>query len=117
MKKEHWIFVSIGSVVAALVIFSVCRDYYLKNEARKVHERAEKAAREADDALRQYRQTEYSGKRLQELEKIYKIRGFTASEKEEARKLIDYMQRRAGETGYAEGERFFAQLRKEWELE
>ena len=117
MKKKIWVLIAIGIVVVALIIFSVCRDYYLRNEAQKAHERAAAAAREADAALRQYNRTQSSGERLHELEKIHKSRGFTAAEREEARELIDYMQKRAGETGYTDGERFFVQLRREWGLE
>ena len=117
MKKKHWVLIVIGIVVVALIVFSICRDYYLRKEAQEVYERAATAAREADAALRQYKRTQSSGERLRELEKIHKSRGFTASEKKEARELIDHMQKRADETGYTEGKRFFVQLRREWGLE
>lgn len=109
--------IAIGIVLLALIVFSLCRDCYLRNKAQNAHERAAAAAREADAALCQYNRTQSSGERLRELEKIHKARGFTASEKKEALELIDNMQKRAGETGYADGERFLVQLRREWGLE
>ena len=113
----NWSLLAVGLIFAVLIVFSLCRDCHLKNEAKKVHERAEKAAKEAEDAFQQYRRTEFSGKRLQELEKIYIIRGFTDSEKKEAKDLLDYMQKRAEENGYDEGKRLFIKLRRQWRLE
>lgn len=116
-RKKHWLVIVAAILIFELIFVSVCRDCYLKNEAKKVHERAVKAAKEAEDAVQQYRRTEFSGKRLQELEKIFIIRGFTDSEKNEAKDLLDYMQKRAEENGYEEGRQLFIKLRRQWRLE
>ena len=117
LKKEHYVFIAIGSLAAALFIISVCRDLYLTIEAHKVYDRAERAKQNADAAVRRSQRTQVTFERLQELEKIHAARGLSASEKEEARLLIDYVQNRSRETGYVAGERFFVQLRKEWGLD